>query len=352
MFKVKPHEAKPLIWWYEQRSKINMSPTYQRRGSLWSRQKKARLVDSVLNEYDIPKIYLADFTHANTPLNEARKPYAVIDGQQRLETFFDFFDGRVLLAPDFVFTADPTLELRKLSYRDLRRNFPKIAQKFEQYTPTVMSVITDEEEKVDEMFVRLNSGLEINSAERRNAMAGPIPKLIRKLVAHPFFKTKISFDIRRMAEYNAVAKVLLIEFRAKFVDTKARNLDRFVKENEKTHIKEFASSQKTIMSVLDEMAAHFRDKDPILSTTGPIPLYYWLFKNTSRGKQSISPFLEEFVRLVKRNLEISKEDPNKADPELTSYYTMGRTTNDQGSLTGRYDILQRRFHAFLKRDRK
>lgn len=352
MFKVKPHEPKSLIWWYEQRQKINMSPTYQRRGSLWSKQKKALLIDSVLNEYDIPKIYIADFTQADTSLNEARKPYAVIDGQQRLETFFEFFKNRVELPAEFVFLPNPSLSLQNLKYRDLRRKFPTIAQKFEEYTPAVMSVITDEEEKVDVMFVRLNSGLQVNAAERRNAMPGPIPRLIRKLVAHQFFKSSISFNTRRMAEYNAAAKVLLIEYRGKFVDTKAPNLDRFVKENKETHIREFTQAQKTIMSVLDDMTAQFQDKDPLLGTTGPIPLYYWFFKNTSRHKQSIRTFLEDFVPQVKRNLEILREDPDRADPELTSYYTMGRTTNDQASLTGRLEILQRRLQVFLRQRRR
>lgn len=328
-----------------------MSPTYQRRGSLWSKQKKALLIDSVLNEYDIPKIYLADFTRANTSLNEARKSYAVIDGQQRLETFFEFFKSKVELADDFVFSSNPDFQLHNLKYKDLRRKFPTIAKKFEDYIPAVMSVITDEEEKVDEMFVRLNSGLQVNAAERRNAMPGPVPRLIRKLVAHPFFKTKISFNIRRMAEYNTAAKVLLIEYRGKFVDTKAGNLDRFVKENEKTPITEFTQSRQTIIGVLDDMAANFRDKDPLLSTTGPIPLYYWFFKNNG-NKRRIRAFLEVFVRQVRDNLELSREDPDKADAELTAYYTMGRTTNDQASLAGRYEILNRRFRAFLNQRRR
>lgn len=348
MFKVTPHENKPLIWWYEQRSKINMSPTYQRRGSLWSRQKKSLLIDSVLNEYDIPKIYLTDFTHAYSSLNEKKSAYAVIDGQQRLETFFEFFEGRVKLPDDFVFAGDEELDLRGISYAGLRKRFPAIARRFESYVPPIMSVITDEEQKIDELFVRLNSGLAVNAAERRNAMPGPVPGLIRKIVAHTFFSSRISFNIRRMAEYNAAAKIVLIEFRDKFVDTKAGNLDRFVKENIETPPNEFEPTMKIIVAVLDEMSLHFRERDPLLSTTGPIPLYYWFVRNRQRHLNRFRPFIEEFSKEIKLNLEISRDRPDDADPELSSYYTMGRTTNDQSSLSKRYEILEKRFQAFLK----
>src|SRR5690349_19180027 len=95
MFKVSLHDAKPLSWWYEQfrLERIDMKPTYQRRSSLWSQWKKAHLIDSILNGFDVPKFYLADFTKSRSALNRARKPYAIIDGKQRFESIFSFFAG-------------------------------------------------------------------------------------------------------------------------------------------------------------------------------------------------------------------------------------------------------------------
>jgi len=62
VFQILKLEPKPVIWWASQRSKIDMVPVYQRQGRLWSRGDKAFLIDSILNGYDIPKIYMADFT--------------------------------------------------------------------------------------------------------------------------------------------------------------------------------------------------------------------------------------------------------------------------------------------------
>lgn len=36
---------------------INTHPDYQRKGEVWTLQKKQLLIDSILNDYDIPKLY-------------------------------------------------------------------------------------------------------------------------------------------------------------------------------------------------------------------------------------------------------------------------------------------------------
>ena len=70
MFKIRPHPTRTLSWWNSQRKNIDMKPSYQRKGNIWSPEAKAYLVDSILNDYDIPKLYLADFTFGNSTLNE------------------------------------------------------------------------------------------------------------------------------------------------------------------------------------------------------------------------------------------------------------------------------------------
>ena len=62
------HPSKPLIWWYNRRSSIDMNPPYQRRGRLWSASDKAYLVDSISNGFDVPKLYMADFQLGESPL--------------------------------------------------------------------------------------------------------------------------------------------------------------------------------------------------------------------------------------------------------------------------------------------
>src|SRR5688500_15082998 len=189
MFKVRQYEARTLSWWADQRGLIDFDPPYQRRGGLWSRSDKAFLIDSILNEYDIPKLYLADFTYGPSPLNPHNRQFAVIDGKQRFEAILDFFDGRITLARDFSFADEPTLRLGGLGYRDLKTSHPAVASRFENFNLTVMSVITDEEGKINELFVRLNRNKALTGAEVRNAMQGIVPGLIRELAHDEFFQT-------------------------------------------------------------------------------------------------------------------------------------------------------------------
>ena len=111
MFQILKMEPKPLIWWASHRAKIDVKPDYQREGRLWSTADKAYLIDSILNGYDVPKIYMADFTVGVVDLNRKGLPYAIIDGKQRLEAIFDFYLNELVLDEEFVFQSDPKLKL-------------------------------------------------------------------------------------------------------------------------------------------------------------------------------------------------------------------------------------------------
>ena len=156
MFTIRNFESRTLSWWYDQRDNIDFQPSYQRKGRLWSDKDKSYLIDSILNGFDMPKIYIADFTFFNSELNEKRKPYAVVDGKQRFEAMFDFFNGELTLDKGFIYLEDPTLKLAGLSYKDIKALYPKIASIFENFNLSVISVITDSDAMINEMFIRLN----------------------------------------------------------------------------------------------------------------------------------------------------------------------------------------------------
>src|SRR5438477_3200048 len=120
MLEVKPiSKDRNLLEWYKERTLLDTSPSYQRRANLWGIKNKQLLINSILNRYDIPKIYVADFTYSESGLKEDRKPYAVIDGKQRLTTFFDFFGDRLRLDATPVFIENQSVQLKGLNYSDL-----------------------------------------------------------------------------------------------------------------------------------------------------------------------------------------------------------------------------------------
>ena len=68
---------------------INPKPPYQR-GPVWSVNHQQLIVDSILRDYDIPKLYLR-------AVKDSDYTWEVIDGQQRLRAIWDFFATRFRL---------------------------------------------------------------------------------------------------------------------------------------------------------------------------------------------------------------------------------------------------------------
>ncbi len=351
IFRVSLSEAKTLSWWRARRSKIDMSPPYQRRGRLWSATDKAYLIDSILNGFDVPKVYVADFTWGDSPLNLKRLPYAIIDGKQRFEAIFDFYDGRVTLNDDFVYREAPTIKLAGLGYEDLRKNYSEIAEAFDTFNLSVMSVIASKEELINELFVRLNRSKPLTGAEVRNAMSGPAPKLFRKVAEHEFFTTYVAFSVQRGQDLNAAAKLMMFEYEGKVSETKKRNMDQFTKDAGKTDRSKLELAARRVLDTLEIMTEIFLPHDRLLLSAGAVPVYYWLVRAVpTKTQRFVRQFLIEFEDARRQNRTLSSENPqsSKIDRELVEFDNFNRSTNDQASHEWRFRILHSRFNAYAK----
>lgn len=349
-FRVTQFEAKTLSWWRTRRTKIDMDPPYQRRGRLWSDTDKGYLIDSILNRYDIPKLYVADFTWGDSPLNKRKLAYAIIDGKQRFEAIFDFFDGLVVLNEDFVYLDNPSLKLAGLSYQDLQKNYPEIAEEFDNYNLTVMSVSAQDDKPIHELFVRLNRSKSLTGAEIRNAMAGPAPDVIRQIAKHELFTENVRFPTKRGQDLNAAAKILLFEFHGKPCETKRKNLDAFVKEMEQKPTPKLELAGRRVVDTIENMTEIFLPKDRILGSAGVFPVHYWLVRNEDEENyHHLREFLVNFENSRRENRQLITEDPDspKIDSELSKYDRYNRSTDDPESHRVRFKILKKGFAAFI-----
>jgi len=341
--KVAQHETKTLSWWRSHFGKIDMDPPYQRRGHLWSSTDKAYLIDSIINGFDVPKLYVADFTYGDSKLNKKRLPYAIIDGKQRFEAIVDFFEGRVTLNSDFVFLENSDLKLGSLGYRDLKQNHPEIAEIFDNYNLMVMSVITDKEEYINELFVRLNRSKPLTGAEVRNAMAGPAPEVIRQLSKHEFFSDLVRFPVVRGQDQNAAAKLVLFEFNEGPAETKKAVLDGFAKTTtQQRKMLELAARRTAAM--LDDLTGIFLPKDELLGSSGLVPVYYWFVRELPAKRYPVvRDFLVRFEEDRKKNRQKVDSGSGRPDSRLLEYDAFNRSTNDLASHIGRIRILNERF---------
>jgi hypothetical protein len=351
IFRVSQSEVKTLSWWLTRRTKIDMSPSYQRRGRLWSATDKAYLIDSIINGFDVPKIYVADFTWGDSTLNARRLPYAIIDGKQRFEAIFDFYDGQIGLNDDFVYRESPALRLAGLGYQDLKKNYPEVAETFDNYNLSVMSVFASKEELINELFVRLNRSKPLTGAEIRNAMAGPAPELFRKVAEHEFFTTNLAFSVQRGQDLNAAAKLMMFEFETTISETKKRNMDQFTKDAANTDRGKLELTARRVLDTLDVMSEIFLPHDRLLKSAGTVPVYYWFVRAASpKTQRFIRQFLIEFDEVRKQNRLLSSAQPqsSKIDSQLVEFDNLNRNTNDLVSHVGRFRILRIRFAKYLK----
>jgi hypothetical protein len=356
LMQVVQHEARTTEWWYEQfkAERLDLEPDFQRRSNLWSRYKQAHLIDSILNGYDLPKFYVADFTLGRSSLNVTRKPYAVVDGKQRFGALFAFLSNQLALNKSSTYEAEPSVLIRGLTFEQLKKEHPTLAAKVLSFRPVVMSIVTDDRAKIAEMFVRLNSGEAANSAEKRNAQPGPIPALVRELVDHAFFRDRVSFNKKRMADHQVAAKLLFMEYRGGPVDTKAQDIDRFVQRaaeetvppqfEEPTRanqaaLERYERTSDDVIVVLERMAEAFRSNDPLLSASGRIPIYYLVLRNHPEATENFRDFVHDFESKVIDAMRAARDRNETPNQAYLNYYTLSRTSNDQKSVRERYQMI-------------
>jgi hypothetical protein len=350
-FRIRIFDPKPLIWWNNKKNSIDMEPPYQRRGRLWAPADKAYLIDSIINGYDIPKLYIADFTWGDSALNNKKLPYAIIDGKQRFEAIFDFFSGDLVLNDDFVYLDNPNIKLAGLGYKDLLMNYVEIAEDFQNFTLMVMGVYAQDEKPIKELFVRLNRSKALTGAEIRNAMAGPAPEIIRQIANHDFFTVNVNFEVKRGQDLNAAAKLLLFEYFRDFQDTKKENLDNFVLLARKNPREILELSGRKVIENLDSMSLIFLPNDGLLNSAGILPVYYWLIREI---EDKYFPRFREFINLFEKERRDNRANIRK-NPEngeirniLIEYDNFNRSTNNDQSHRERYRILKNSFDSYLK----
>lgn len=340
ILRISPHKTMTLIWWFKNRRTIDFDPPYQRKGRLWASKDKAYLIDTIINGFDVPKLYLADFQFGQSSLNSSKLPYAIIDGKQRLEAIFDFFENKFTLDESFKLRKNPALSLGGLSLKDLQASYPDVADDFENASLDIMSVFAEDEEDIHEIFVRLNRSKPLTGAEVRNAVVGPVPDVIRTLATHEFFEENIAFGVSRAGDLNAAAKVLLFEYENKPTGTKKIDLDKFAREKVSSERLELAS--RRVIDNLGYMAEVFIPRDPLLSSAGLFPVYYWFIKGIST---ELHPRMREYLvwfeseRKRNRDRQKGRSGALDLDTQLSRFDTLNRSTNDLQSHVGRVQIL-------------
>lgn len=160
------------------RGKLVVQPEFQRQ-FVWDPKKSSRLVESALLEIPLPVVYISQEKDGNE---------YVIDGQQRLTSFFSFMDGLFPSGADFRLSGLKVFpEFNRKKFREL----PEGDQDKIRYCK--IRTITFRKESDPnlkfEIFERLNTGsVSLNDQELRNCIyRGSYNKLLRDMASdHEF----------------------------------------------------------------------------------------------------------------------------------------------------------------------
>lgn len=291
---------------YKKRGQISF-PDFQREPHLWTLKDKQLLIDSILNDVDIPKLYLHE---------TGKGFYEVIDGQQRLWAIWEFIDNRYKFSR---YGKSKTFE--ELDSND---------QKKIRYYALQFTLIDDvSDEYLRTLFLRLQFGLLLVTGEKLHASVGFMRNFVfNRMVKHPFIKS-IKIPERRFAKQTLCAQICINSFsRDKnntFSRTRFDDLQYFFEDYKKTEGSKlifFENRCNHIMNVLDNLNSHFKEKAVELRNRSFILSVYLFTEELIRKHQkkeidNIMPkFVEFSLQLLKRLKAEAKAGFDRKNKEL------------------------------------
>lgn len=345
-----PLKNSAIIRMYSEREMVEVNPIYQRKGGIWSLEKKQLLIDSIINDFDIPKIYFRYYKTLKT-IDQREILYSIIDGRQRMEAIWEFIDNKFPLSEDFDYFKDPKIHLGNLLYKDIAKKYPKVKIELDSFTLPIVLVEAEGIDLIEDMFLRLNEAVPLNAAEKRNAIGGPMARMIHEITEHTFFTDKIKFPNTRYQHKEMSAKLLFLQdtiVRAKkVIDTKKVYLDNFVKLYKLDANMNPSKLGNDVKLVLNEMNNIFENKDVLLGAQSYVPIYFLLFRSAMEDGRLSNITREkifEFKSKVKENRQVAEKNISKADFELLEFDRLSiQGTNDANSIKERLRIISKFF---------
>ena len=344
----------------QEQRQYDLDPPYQRESGVWNIEKKQLFMDSLINGYDIPKIYLHDYT-TKTEGHQKGMLFAVIDGKQRLNSIWEFMSNEYPLSEEFEFSEDIVrsrvseinFPRKENYYKDFGEEYK---ENFKNISIQLVTVVTDEIEDIDELFSRLNNGEPLNSAEKRNAFGGKMAILVKEIANHEFFKRKLKVKNKRYSHLEIAVKILRLEWKSivdkqDLCDLQKIHLDNFVKDN-----KNFSSDSYELLCAgvnkkLDFMCKIFEDNDRLLSKATFIQIYYILIERLKSRYTCIENNIEKIIRVFldefeKARILNNRKDDSTQDVDLGLYTISAvHAASGQNSMKERLEILEK---VFLK----
>jgi hypothetical protein len=294
--------------------RIDLDADYQRE-KIWSKEDQEMLIDSIIQNIDIPKMYLAR-TEGNEEFD-----YECIDGKQRMTTLLNFFKPEAgSKSPLSVRVAG-----EKYSYKRLKEEIPQLAKKIEDFELSfvIYSEIEDEE-FLRQIFRRLQLGVRLNSGELLKTYTGTIRDFIyREVGSDGPFLGRTGLSDKRFSRQFALAQICINSFSRnednEFVRARYDDLGDFFKE--KYDLDEQDENLARIRKVLGVMDEEFRDRARKI-TSRAVAVSAYLFVEAlcvAKKRELVSAFVEFYETLlatIKSDLKLLSQYKKPSNPAV------------------------------------
>ncbi|MDP2883630.1 MAG: DUF262 domain-containing protein [Ignavibacteria bacterium] len=238
------------------RGKLVIQPDFQRQ-FVWDAAKSSRLIESSLLDIPLPVIYISQE-------NDGRE--YVIDGQQRLTSFFSFIDGSFPGGADFRLSNLKVFsELNRKKFADLLENYQDKVRYCKIRTITFRKE-SDPNLKF-EIFERLNTGsVSLNDQELRNCIyRGHYNLLLRELALDQEFMTLMGLsrpdkrmkDVELVLRFSAFCHQTYLNYKPPMRLFLNREMEKyqFISDNDASELKTtFKNSIQIVKSLLGKYA--------------------------------------------------------------------------------------------------
>ncbi|MFU5000037.1 DUF262 domain-containing protein [Pseudomonas paraeruginosa] len=204
-------------------NKYDYDPVYQRK-SVWTDEKRAFLIDSILKNFPIPPIFL----HQKIDPDTGKTSFDVVDGKQRLTAITMFIRNELAVTNEFGGSED----IGGKTFGEMEGYLSEYKKSFWRYRLPLELIDSDDPSLIDEIFDRLNrNGEKLNGQELRKAKYydTPLLKLVEKLAnTNDFWKDRLSAatDKNRMEDHEFISELIFVIAEDKLFGSNQETIDQ------------------------------------------------------------------------------------------------------------------------------
>jgi len=222
-----------------------------------------------------------------------------------------------------------------------------LKSKIKSYIIYAIIFYTVDDEETCKIFLRLQEGLPLNSAEKLNAMIGFLRNEIVELAKHNFLE-RLGIKDYRFSHRYILAQAYLLTLRNQIIDTKFRNLQEMYTTYRTTRPRETVTN--TVKKVLNFLDKQFGEDAKVVKFNADFISLYLLGKhiieNYVTSERDNVKLKEFFINFAIKVGEIESSEKEEDVPYF-EYKTYRKTSADsKNSIEKRFDILLAKFLEF------